>query len=175
MPIGGLHLNFTRLMMTTSRPSTFRVIYTRLAVSCSRSVKALQRLYPLSPNLVVRQRQILSGKVPYHSIKTDTTILLYLKEGRKPDRPTEITIDNHWNLIRKCWADVPAARPAADILSQDLKRFHLESEREHTLRRKAPQMQTADSEGLKRGRRKRIKLVVTEKVHLYLCLHCKRS
>jgi hypothetical protein len=44
-------------------------------------------------------------------------------QGRQPDRPAEITMDQHWDLIERCWADVPTARPSADTIYQDIKQL----------------------------------------------------
>jgi hypothetical protein len=54
--------------------------------------------------------QVLSGKLPYHHIVKDSEVLITLHHGAHPPRPQELA-DEHWELITRCWAEDPRARP----------------------------------------------------------------
>jgi hypothetical protein len=58
----------------------------------------------------VRPLQVLSGKLPYHHIVKDSEVLITLHHGAHPPRPQELA-DEHWELITRCWAEDPRARP----------------------------------------------------------------
>ncbi|KAF9013173.1 hypothetical protein BDQ17DRAFT_1342921 [Cyathus striatus] len=56
--------------------------------------------------------EILTGRVPYHYIRTDAQVVIELYQGKKPRRPAASFVnDNQWFLIQKCWADGPDNRP----------------------------------------------------------------
>lgn len=56
--------------------------------------------------------QVLSGKIPYHYIRSDVTVVIELHNGNNPRRPTENWVtDGVWEFINRCWAE-PSERPA---------------------------------------------------------------
>ncbi|KAF9228879.1 kinase-like protein [Gyrodon lividus] len=62
--------------------------------------------------------QILSGNIPYHTIKRDDQVLYAIARGIKPPRAqTSFMTDQHWEFIQQCWTSVQEnKRPsAADV------------------------------------------------------------
>ncbi|KAL0946368.1 hypothetical protein HGRIS_012599 [Hohenbuehelia grisea] len=58
--------------------------------------------------------QVLSGRIPYHYIKADVQVLVYLLQRIRPQRPPDFMTDFHWSFIQRCWMSSPRARPTAD-------------------------------------------------------------
>jgi hypothetical protein len=87
---------------------THIAISIHLAVSCSRCASDIRRdLFILN-----RVTQILSGKVPYHEVKSDHQVILKLIKGERPERPQSIwIIDSDWKFICDCWSEPPPLRP----------------------------------------------------------------
>jgi len=49
--------------------------------------------------------QVLSGNIPYHTIKRDDQVLYAIAKGMKPPRPeTSNVTDKHWEFIQQCWS-----------------------------------------------------------------------
>ncbi|KAF9564167.1 kinase-like protein [Agrocybe pediades] len=58
--------------------------------------------------------EILSGRMPYHYLRTDAQVVIQLHQGIKPRRPASTFVDdNQWDLIQKCWQIPPENRPTA--------------------------------------------------------------
>ncbi|KAG1812480.1 kinase-like domain-containing protein, partial [Suillus subaureus] len=55
---------------------------------------------------------IVSGVTPWHEKKSSNHIIIELSKGATPTRPDNI-LDDHWNLISKCWSRDPMCRPEA--------------------------------------------------------------
>ncbi|KAJ7055648.1 TKL/TKL-ccin protein kinase [Mycena amicta] len=56
--------------------------------------------------------EILSGRIPYHYVKTDAQVVIELHKGNKPRRPAaSFVTDAQWALITCCWHADLAARP----------------------------------------------------------------
>ena len=93
------------------------------------------------------------------------TVLLYVKDGRKPQRPTEITVEAYWDLIGRCWAEA-AERPTARSLLQDVQRLLFEAEfdrhfeEEQNKREREEQRRKEDLEHKRREDEKRASAVV---------------
>ncbi|KAJ3517430.1 hypothetical protein NLJ89_g512 [Agrocybe chaxingu] len=63
--------------------------------------------------------EILSGRMPYHYLRTDHQVVIQLHQGIKPRRPaTSFVNDSQWDLIQQCWKDPPESRPSAEELRQ---------------------------------------------------------
>ncbi|KIJ06834.1 hypothetical protein PAXINDRAFT_91427, partial [Paxillus involutus ATCC 200175] len=49
--------------------------------------------------------QVLSGDIPYHTIKGDNQVLYAIAQAIKPDRPqTSNMTDERWEFIQRCWS-----------------------------------------------------------------------
>ncbi|KAG1812484.1 uncharacterized protein BJ212DRAFT_1369967 [Suillus subaureus] len=55
---------------------------------------------------------IVSGDIPWKGKKNPTHIIIALSNKVVPARPNNI-LNNHWNLIKKCWSWNPDNRPEA--------------------------------------------------------------
>lgn len=56
--------------------------------------------------------EILSGRIPYHYVRTDVQVVIELHNGKKPRRPATSFVTNaQWDFIQRCWADNPQERP----------------------------------------------------------------
>ncbi|KAG2072302.1 hypothetical protein BDR04DRAFT_419360 [Suillus decipiens] len=55
---------------------------------------------------------IVSGVTPWNEKKNSTQIIIELSKRAIPSRPNNI-LDDHWNLINKCWSWDPKCRPGA--------------------------------------------------------------
>jgi hypothetical protein len=61
-------------------------------------------------NLSIRT-QILSGRMPYHYLRTGAQVVMELHQAVKPRRPAPSFVDDgRWSLIQ-CWTDPPSGRP----------------------------------------------------------------
>ncbi|KAJ3972535.1 TKL/TKL-ccin protein kinase [Lentinula raphanica] len=60
--------------------------------------------------------EILTGRIPYHYIRTDAQVIFELAQGRKPRRPiASLVTDSQWEFISsRCWHDEPDFRPDID-------------------------------------------------------------
>ncbi|KIJ10909.1 hypothetical protein PAXINDRAFT_16131 [Paxillus involutus ATCC 200175] len=63
--------------------------------------------------------QVLSGSIPYHTIKRDDQVLYAIAKGLKPPRPdTPNVTDKHWDFIEQCWSSRQEnKRPSATDVS----------------------------------------------------------
>ncbi|KAF9525854.1 hypothetical protein CPB83DRAFT_858745 [Crepidotus variabilis] len=58
--------------------------------------------------------EILSGRIPYHYIRTDAQVVVQLHQGVRPRRPAISFIsDSQWDLIQLCWDSTVQNRPSA--------------------------------------------------------------
>jgi len=56
--------------------------------------------------------EILSGRVPYHYLRSDAQVVIELHKGNKPRRPAQSFVtDTQWAFIQHCWAADPDTRP----------------------------------------------------------------
>ncbi|GLB38631.1 putative protein tyrosine kinase [Lyophyllum shimeji] len=56
--------------------------------------------------------EVLSGRMPYHYIKTDPQVIIELHRGNKPRRPAQTFVsDAQWAFIQRCWDDDAGKRP----------------------------------------------------------------
>ncbi|KAH7871132.1 uncharacterized protein C8R40DRAFT_1122895 [Lentinula edodes] len=69
--------------------------------------------------------EILSGRIPYHYIRSDAQVIFELAQGRKPRRPNASFItDSQWKFIStRCWHDVPDLRPDAEEVVNTMRRL----------------------------------------------------
>ena len=61
----------------------------------------------------------MTGKQPFQEIEKDTAVILALGQGKRPRRPKKILDQSHkgvpfWEILQKCWAQIPADRPTAN-------------------------------------------------------------
>ncbi|KIJ94201.1 hypothetical protein K443DRAFT_12326 [Laccaria amethystina LaAM-08-1] len=55
--------------------------------------------------------EILSGRMPYHYLRTGAQVVMELHQAVKPRRPAPSFVDDgRWSLIQ-CWTDPPSGRP----------------------------------------------------------------
>ncbi|KAJ8090389.1 hypothetical protein AAF712_006676 [Marasmius tenuissimus] len=69
--------------------------------------------------------EILSGRIPYHYIKSDAQVVIELHKGSKPRRPAPLFVtDPQWALVLRCWADDPEKRPVVAQVLRELQALH---------------------------------------------------
>jgi hypothetical protein len=62
---------------------------------------------------------MFSGNFPFHDIRNEFQLMIVVKRGGRPSRPTHSLCqsrgltDGMWKLIEDCWADHPQKRPSA--------------------------------------------------------------
>ncbi|KAJ6487855.1 kinase-like domain-containing protein [Mycena sanguinolenta] len=65
--------------------------------------------------------EILTGKVPFHEITRDVTVMIKVLDGLRPSRPETITINEDlWSLIQGCWEKESRDRPITSQIVQQL-------------------------------------------------------
>ncbi|KAJ7926316.1 hypothetical protein B0H13DRAFT_1549482, partial [Mycena leptocephala] len=51
--------------------------------------------------------EIMAGKIPFHDLPNDMTVMFKVLEGKRPLRPTSwsgtTALDNVWDLMESCW------------------------------------------------------------------------
>ncbi|KIJ66995.1 hypothetical protein HYDPIDRAFT_85639, partial [Hydnomerulius pinastri MD-312] len=63
--------------------------------------------------------QVLSGKVPYFYLRSDTQVLGMVVRGIEPERPKIPHIENrHWDIIQWCWTANGENRPPMSEVAQ---------------------------------------------------------
>ncbi|KAG1777041.1 kinase-like domain-containing protein [Suillus placidus] len=65
---------------------------------------------------------IVSGIIPWRERKNSFHIMCELSQRATPARPDNI-LDDHWNLIQKCWSWDPVGRPKATEVLQYINQF----------------------------------------------------
>ncbi|KAF7975055.1 hypothetical protein HWV62_10553 [Athelia sp. TMB] len=64
--------------------------------------------------------QTISGKIPYHEVKSDAAVLVAVAQGIHPHRPDNaIMPDHYWRVISRCW-EKPDSRPSAEEISHEI-------------------------------------------------------
>jgi serine/threonine protein kinase len=73
------------------------------------------------------ERQIFSGRLPFHEITNDYRMMVAVREGKRPSRPSDSRcrirgLDNEiWTIVQACWAQDPNCRPTAHQIVQQLR------------------------------------------------------
>ena len=66
------------------------------------------------PFTLILANQIFSGKAPWWEYKHLIPLLMDVKEGKRPRRPSQpdapLLSDGLWKVIERCWAQDPATR-----------------------------------------------------------------
>lgn len=67
---------------------------------------------------------MLSGQRPWSEIHDDTSVVLCLAQGRKPERPKSRSIDEpHWQFINICWSPIQEQRPTSTQIVSTIEQF----------------------------------------------------
>lgn len=65
----------------------------------------------------------MTGKLPYHWLRQDTTVVAVVQEGGRPERerclPTVFS-DLLWSLLVACWDTDPVTRPEMSVVVRRL-------------------------------------------------------
>ncbi|KAJ3565272.1 hypothetical protein NP233_g7743 [Leucocoprinus birnbaumii] len=65
--------------------------------------------------------EILTGELPFVTIKAEKTLYQLLGEGKHPQRPHSPPIlDPLWLLLKKCWQKSPNSRPSISAVKQQI-------------------------------------------------------
>lgn len=67
--------------------------------------------------------QMWTGKIPYHYLRSDYQVLYQLVQHKLPRR--EVT-DRRWQLMERCWAPSPGARPTMQTVLNHLRQLKAE-------------------------------------------------
>ena len=68
---------------------------------------------------VVAPTQVLTGEIPFSSLKTNWTVVQAVLKGDRPSRPEHPSCtDNLWALTQRCWDEDPLLRPEILEVSQ---------------------------------------------------------
>ena len=66
----------------------------------------------------------MKGKVPFHDVANDATVMFKVLEGKRPLRPRSFSdtmaLDNLWELMQNCWEQKPEVRPTASQIVERL-------------------------------------------------------
>lgn len=70
-------------------------------------------------------QEILTGKRPFQEIDKDAAVILALGKGKRPHRPKKILNQSprgvpFWDILQKCWAEVPGDRPTASEVEAEV-------------------------------------------------------
>ena len=57
-------------------------------------------------------KELLTGKLPFYEIQRDSAVMIQVGQAKRPNRPKQLS-DELWELLEKCWAQLPADRPSA--------------------------------------------------------------
>ncbi|KAF5382664.1 hypothetical protein D9615_002721 [Tricholomella constricta] len=69
--------------------------------------------------------EVLSGRIPYHYIRTDAQVVIELHRGTKPRRPAKSFVsDSQWSFMERCWDDDPERRPNAGEVCRIVEAFY---------------------------------------------------
>lgn len=64
---------------------------------------------------------MLTGNLPFHSIPQDFSVVLAVKSGKRPPKPSGVWIGNTlWDLIERCWRQQREQRPSAKETVEEL-------------------------------------------------------
>lgn len=67
--------------------------------------------------------QVKTGKVPYHTINFDPTVIFTLLKRELPQRPITFA-DGLWRILLHCWTLNPAGRPSMKAVAHALEAFN---------------------------------------------------
>jgi serine/threonine protein kinase len=103
------------------RPSHFGSDVYAFAGVCY-EVPQLSIIFPQSLNDIISQ--ILTGKVPFHELPNDMTVMFSVAEGKRPSQPLSCSgttaLESLWELLQSCWEGKAEMRPAAPQIVQRL-------------------------------------------------------
>ena len=69
--------------------------------------------------IIAPPTQVLTGEVPFSSLKTNWTVVQAVLRGDRPSRPEHPSCtDGLWSLIQRCWDEDPGLRPEIPEVSQ---------------------------------------------------------
>ncbi|KAJ7731934.1 TKL/TKL-ccin protein kinase [Mycena maculata] len=69
--------------------------------------------------------EILSGRIPYHYLRSDAQVVIEIHKGNKPRRPAQSFVtDTQWAFIQRCWAAESDARPDAAEVVRSIQALH---------------------------------------------------
>lgn len=93
------------------------------AMTCFVSTLAsLNRILSLLP------QEIISGQVPFASLRLPSKIITIVIDGDRPDRITQPAVsDELWNIITACWQASPGSRPTTSQLLRSVRDCILQS------------------------------------------------
>lgn len=67
---------------------------------------------------------MLTGKVPFHELPNDMTVMFSVAEGKCPSQPLSCSgttgLESLWELLQNCWEGKAEMRPAAPQIVQRL-------------------------------------------------------
>jgi len=70
--------------------------------------------------------ELMTGKSPFAETRRTTEVIIKVREGKRPARPTEVEVgergldDKLWGLLVRCWDAKPANRPTIDEVLANL-------------------------------------------------------
>ena len=65
--------------------------------------------------------QVLTGEIPFSSVKTNWMVMQAVLKGDRPSRPKHPSCTNDlWALIKRCWNKDPQLRPEIPEVSRTL-------------------------------------------------------
>jgi hypothetical protein len=68
-------------------------------------------LQPVVAHVPLR-RQLFTGKMPFHDVTHNATVILRVVNNQRPPRPADVDIPfDIWSLMQQWWSHVPALRP----------------------------------------------------------------
>lgn len=72
----------------------------------------------------------MTSTIPFANF-TSSSVIVKVKDGIRPDRPSETTAfgisDLLWDLVQSCWAQQPDTRPDIHTITEQLKDSEYES------------------------------------------------
>ncbi|CAK5271870.1 unnamed protein product [Mycena citricolor] len=68
---------------------------------------------------------LLSGRIPYHYMRSDAQVVIELHKGNKPRRPAQSFVtDLQWAFIQRCWNVDQGSRPDSQELMRIIQGLH---------------------------------------------------
>ena len=66
--------------------------------------------------------KIYTGRIPFHNLTRDSTVMKKVLEGSRPPRPADTSLlsDEIWKVIEMCWNQEPQDRPSAESVIERL-------------------------------------------------------
>lgn len=107
-------------------PSHFGSDVYAFACTCY-EVRVFYFLWFSWPNNIIPQ--ILTGRVPFHELPNDVTVMFKVIEGNRPSRPEACSgtaaLDSLWKLLETCWDGEAEKRPSAAEIVRGLEGLSL--------------------------------------------------